>query len=64
MLEYLKFNIGSYFGGNVDVTVTVKNGVVTANVESILHPDYPRGRKGDYRRGHIPTNQRSDYNAT
>lgn len=42
MLEYLKLNIGSYFGGNVDVTVTIKDNIVTANVESILHPDYPR----------------------
>ena len=42
MLEYLKFNIGSYFGGNVDVSVTIKDNIVTANVESILHPDYPR----------------------
>ncbi|MEG0692372.1 MAG: hypothetical protein RR444_04750, partial [Oscillospiraceae bacterium] len=44
MLEYLKFNIGSYFSGNVDVTVTIKDNIVTANVESILHPDYPRER--------------------
>lgn len=44
MLEHLKFNIGSYFSGNVDVTVTIKDSIVTANVESILHPDYPRER--------------------
>lgn len=42
MLEYLKFNIVSYFGGNIDVTVTIKGNIVTAKVESILHPDYPR----------------------
>lgn len=45
MLEYLRFNIGSYFGGNVEVTVNIKNGIVTAKVESIFHPEYMKEQR-------------------
>lgn len=39
MLEHLHFSYGGFAAGCTDIDITVKNGIVTAKVASIVNPD-------------------------